>query len=60
MPLVIYTPPQFKVEKNSSPKYVFDGKIVFKLLFDKMFHFKEEAEFHRKTFPIGILPQYRV
>ena len=45
MPLVIYTPPQFGVEKTSSPKYFFDGKIVLKLLFDKMLQFKEEAEF---------------
>ena len=36
MPLVIYTPPQIGVEKTSSPKYFFDGKIVFKLLLDKM------------------------
>ena len=50
MPLVIYTPPQLRVEKTSSPKYFFDGKIVFKLLFDKMLHFKEETEFHRKNF----------
>ena len=50
MPLVIYTPPQLGVEKNSSPKYFFDGKIVFKLLFDKMLHFKEEAGFHRFFF----------
>ena len=59
MPLVIYTPPHVGVEKTSSPTSFFDGKTVFKLLFDKMLHFKEEAEFHRKNkFPIGILPQY--
>ena len=50
MPLVIYTPPQLGVEKTSSPKYFFDGNTVFKLLFDKMLHFKEEAELHRKNF----------
>ena len=27
IPLVIYTPPQFGVEKTFSPKYFFDGKI---------------------------------
>ena len=56
IPLVIYTPAQFGVEKTSSPKSFFDGKTIFKLLFDKMLHFKEEAEFHRKKIPIGILP----
>ena len=50
IPLVIYTPPQFGVEKTSSPKYFFDGKTVFKLLFDKKLHFKEEAKFHRIFF----------
>ena len=50
MPLGIYTPPQLGVEKTSSPKSVFDGKLVFKLLFDKMLHFKEEVEFHRIFF----------
>ena len=59
IPLVIYTPPQLGVEKTSSPKSFFDGKTVFKLLFDKMLHFKEEVEFHRIFFPIGILLQYR-
>ena len=49
MPLVIYTPPQLGVEKTSSSKYFFDGKIVFKL-FDEMLHFKEQAEFQRKNF----------
>ena len=43
IPLVIYTPPQLGVEKASSPKSFFDGKTVFKLLFDHMLHFKEEA-----------------
>ena len=41
MSLVIYTPPQLGLEKTSSPKYFFDGKTVFKILFDKMMHFKE-------------------
>ena len=50
MPLIIYTLPQLGVEKNSSPKYFFDGKIVFKLLFDKMLHFKEKDEFQRIFF----------
>ena len=50
MPLVIYTPPQLGVEKISSPKNFSDGKTIFKLLLDKMLHFKEEAEFHRKNF----------
>ena len=50
MPQFIYTPPQFGVEKTSSPKSFFDGKTIFKLPFDKMLHFKEEAEFHRKNF----------
>ena len=50
MPLVVYTPPQLGVEKTSSPKYFFDSKIVFNLMFDKMLHFIEEAEFHRKNF----------
>lgn len=58
MPLVIYKPPQLGVEKTSSPNYFFDGKIVFKL-FDELLHFKEKTEFQRKTFPIGILLQYR-
>ena len=44
MSLVIYTPPRLGVERNSSPKYFFDGKIDFKL-FDEMLHFKEKAEF---------------
>ena len=44
MPLVIYKPPQLGVEKTSSPKYFFDGKIDFKL-FDEIFHFKEKAKF---------------
>ena len=48
MPLVIYTPPQLGVDKTSSPQYFFDGETVFKLLFNKMLQFKEEAEFHRK------------
>ena len=56
MPLVIYTPPQFWVEKTSSPKSFFDGKTVFKLLFDKMLHFKEEDEFDRNFF---LLVSYR-
>ena len=49
MPLVIYTPPQLGVEKTSSPKYFFDGKIGFKP-FDEMSHFKEKAKFQRKVF----------
>ena len=44
IPLVIYTPPQLGVEKTSSPKYLFDGKIDFKL-FDEMLQFKEKDEF---------------
>ena len=50
MPPIIYTPPQLGVEKTSFLKYFFDGKIVFKLLLDKMLHFKEGAEFYRKNF----------
>ena len=50
MPLVIYTPPQCGVEKTSSQKYFFDGKNVFKLLFDKMLHFKEKLDFIEKNF----------
>ena len=58
MPLVIYTPPQLAIEKTSSPKYFLMVKLVLRYSM-KCCISKKKMNFKEKTFPIGILPQYR-
>ena len=58
-PLVIYTPPQFGVEKTSSPKYFFMVKLFLSYCSIKCCISKKKLNFIEKKFPIGILPQYR-